>query len=228
MLEGNNLKFDEIGFEVLENILTEDEVRTLLEVLKAQKLKPLGGGIRRIEQLIPEVAALSKSEKLISIARSYLVGEPQFVRAIFFDKTPENNWFVTWHQDRTVTVSERFEQSGWGPWSLKAGAWHVQPPLAVLESMITIRLNLDPSTISNGCLKFIPGSHKNGVIKSAQVQEHIKNGEPTYCEALSGSAIVMRPHIFHASEKAITKTRRRVLHFEYSSYQLPHEVSWSA
>ena len=222
------MNFDEIGFEVLENILTQDEVQSLLEVLQAQKLKPLSGGIRRVEQLVPEVEVLSKSEKIISTAQNYLAAKPQFVRAIYFDKTPENNWFVTWHQDRTVTVSERFEQNGWGPWSLKAGAWHVQPPLTVLENMITIRLNLDPSTTSNGCLKFIPGSHKDGVIKSTLVQEHIKNSQPIYCEAPAGSAIVMRPHIFHASEKAITQAPRRVIHLEYSSYQLPEGVSWSA
>ena len=222
------MKFDEIGFQVLENILTQDEVQSLLEVLQAQKLKPLSGGIRRIEQLIPEIATLSKSEKIISTVQGYLAAEPQFVRAIYFDKTPENNWFVTWHQDRTVTVSERFEKSGWGPWSLKAGAWHVQPPLAVLENMITIRLNLDPSTTANGCLKFIPGSHKQGVIKSTQVLEHIKSSQPIYCEAPAGSAVVMRPHIFHASEKAINQAPRRVIHFEYSSYKLPEGVLWSA
>lgn len=169
------MNFDEIGFEVLKNILTVDEVQHLLDVLQAHKLEPLSGGIRRIEQLVPEVAALSRSDKLTATARSYLSGEPQFVRAIYFDKTPENNWFVTWHQDRTATVSERFEESGWGPWSLKAGAWHVQPPLDVLENMVTIRLNLDPSTISNGCLKFIPGSHRHGLIKSGSVQEIVSH-----------------------------------------------------
>jgi ectoine hydroxylase-related dioxygenase (phytanoyl-CoA dioxygenase family) len=200
----------------------------LAAALQAYKLQPLSGGIRRIEQLVPEVRALSKSEKIISTARNYLLGDPQFVRAIFFDKTPENNWFVTWHQDRTVTVSERFEEDGWGPWTLKAGAWHVQPPLSVLENMITIRLHLDPSTIANGCLKFIPGSHRYGVIKSTEVQEHIQNSQAVYCEAPAGSAIVMRPHIFHSSEKAATPTPRRVLHFEYSSHQLPDGVLWSA
>jgi ectoine hydroxylase-related dioxygenase (phytanoyl-CoA dioxygenase family) len=222
------LTFNDIGFEVLEGILTHDEVRSLASSLQAQQLKPLSGGIRRIEQLIPEVQALSKSKKIISTARNYLPGEPHFVRAIYFDKTPENNWYVTWHQDRTVTVSERFEEDGWGPWTLKAGAWHVQPPLSVLENMITIRLHLDPSTIANGCLKFIPGSHRHGVIKSAEVQEHIQNSQAVYCEAPAGSAIVMRPHIFHSSEKAATPTPRRVLHFEYSCHQLPDGVSWSA
>lgn len=154
------LTFNDIGFEVLEDILTQDEVGSLAATLQAHQLKPLSGGIRRIEQLVPEVLALSKSEKIISTARNYLSGKTHFVRAIFFDKTPENNWYVTWHQDRTVTVSERFEADGWGPWTLKAGAWHVQPPLSVLENMVTLRLHLDSSTMANGCLKFIPGSHR--------------------------------------------------------------------
>lgn len=222
------LTFDDIGFEVLYGFLSEEMVRSLASALQAQQLQPLSGGIRRIEQLVPEVLTLSRSKKMISTARHYLPAEPQFVRAIYFDKTPENNWFVTWHQDRTVTVSERFEEDGWGPWSVKAGAWHVQPPLSVLENMVTIRLHLDPSTIANGCLKFIPGSHRHGVIKSTEVHDHIQNSQPVYCEAPVGSAIVMRPHIFHSSEKAATPTPRRVLHFEYSCHQLPEGVAWSS
>lgn len=222
------MNFDESGFEVIENILTQDEVQHLLQALDAQKLSALRGGVRRIEHLLSEVDALSKSEKILRLAQNYLTAPPQFVRAIYFDKSPENNWLVSWHQDRTVTVTDRFAKSGWGPWSLKAGAWHVQPPLEVLENMITLRLNLDASSKSNGCLKFIPGSHRDGIIKAAQVTEHLHGRAAVYCEAPSGSVVLMRPHIFHASEKAIYPANRRVLHFEYSSYSLPEGLAWSA
>ena len=38
------------------------------------------------------------------------------VRAVMFDKTPEANWAVAWHQDRTLPVAERMEAKGFGPW----------------------------------------------------------------------------------------------------------------
>lgn len=119
------MAFDDIGFEILEHILAAEEVKNLLTVIGKHKLGVLDGGIRRIDQLVPEVACLAKSEKTISIAKRYLGSAPQLVRAIYFDKSPGNNWFVTWHQDRTVAVSERFEEEGWRSWSIKAGVWHV-------------------------------------------------------------------------------------------------------
>jgi hypothetical protein len=65
------------------------------------------------------------------------------VRALFFDKTPEANWPVLWHQDLTIAVAERHDLEGWGPWSVKAGVSHVQPPTALLAQMLTIRVHLD-------------------------------------------------------------------------------------
>jgi ectoine hydroxylase-related dioxygenase (phytanoyl-CoA dioxygenase family) len=223
-----NSHFDEVGFHVRENILTQNEIRALLSALVDQKREVRQGGIRRIEQLVPAVKLISESEKILSIAEHYLKATPQFVRAIYFDKTPESNWSVAWHQDKTVIVSDRFESPEWGPWSRKADVWHVQPPLVVLENMITVRLHLDRSTMSNGCLKFIPGSHKQGLMKSQQVHQYVQQCESAYCEAPIGSVLVMRPHIFHASEKSINQEPRRVLHFEYSSYVLPEGISWSA
>lgn len=65
------------------------------------------------------------------------------VRAILFDKTPVTNWGLAWHQDRTIAVSTRHEMPGYGPWSLKAGLQHVEPPFDVIESMLTLRIHLD-------------------------------------------------------------------------------------
>jgi hypothetical protein len=65
------------------------------------------------------------------------------VRAILFDKTAANNWMVPWHQDRTIAVHARHEVPGFGPWSVKGGVVHVEPPFDVIAGMITIRAHLD-------------------------------------------------------------------------------------
>lgn len=222
------MSLETAGFAVIERVLSDQDTEHLLSLLTRQKLEPLRGGIRRIEHLVPEVAALACSPQLTRIAQEHLSGKPRLVRAIYFDKSPENNWFVTWHQDRTVALSDRFGMAGWGPWSLKAGAWHVQPPLDVLENMVTIRVHLDAATAANGCLKIAPGSHRLGLIPSDKVLEHIDQRKVVYCEVPAGGVVVMRPHVLHASEKAITSAPRRVLHFEYSSFQLPTGIQWAA
>jgi hypothetical protein len=202
-------------------------VQSLLDGLSRLRLEPLRGGIRRIEKLLPQADVLSRSEALLSVASRHLPGAPRLVRAIYFDKSPDNNWFVTWHQDRTVAVSERFEKAGWGPWSLKSGVWHVQPPLEVLQEMVTLRVHLDAANRDNGCLKVIPGSHTLGMLASDRVQEHVHQDQVVYCEAGAGGVVVMRPHILHSSEKAVSRLARRILHFEYSSYHLPEGIGWS-
>ena len=215
------------GFEIQENLLSPVRVDALLAALSTLKLAPLRGGIRRIEQQLPQIAELAHSSTMLSTAAKYLRGKPELVRAIYFDKSPENNWLVTWHQDRTVAVSSRFEVTGWGPWSLKAGVWHVQPPLEVLQDMVTIRVHLDAATTSNGCLKVIPGSHELGLFASEDLLANLDQSRVVYCEVAAGDAVIMRPQIFHASEKSVTDTPRRVLHFEYSSYSLPQGIAWS-
>jgi hypothetical protein len=221
------MSFNNLGFEVLKRLITAEEVQALLSELSQFKLEPLSGGIRRIEQRAPKVASLATSPELLSIASQHLSSQPELVRAIYFDKSPDNNWLVTWHQDRTVSVSNRFEANDWGPWSIKAGVWHVQPPIIVLEDMVTIRIHLDEVTRSNGCLKIIPSSHTLGILSAQAIQDKIHKEPIVYCEVSAGDAVVMRPHILHSSEKSISPLHRRILHFEYASYTLPTGIYWS-
>lgn len=65
---------------------------------------------------------------------SSLAGKPaRLVRILVFDKTPALNWGVPWHQDRTVALRERHDLPGFGPWSVKEGVPHAEPPVALLE-----------------------------------------------------------------------------------------------
>ncbi len=88
----------------------------------------------------------------------------RLVRGLFFDKTPGANWPVAWHQDLTLAVAERREIAGWSNWSVKAGVPHVQPPVDILERMVTLRLQLDDCGADNGPLRVLPGSHCLGRI----------------------------------------------------------------
>lgn len=55
------------------------------------------------------------------------------VRALLFDKTPEANWKVVWHQDITIAVRVRAEVAGFATWSEKGGVPHVQAPVELLQ-----------------------------------------------------------------------------------------------
>jgi len=136
------------------------------------------------------------------------------VRSILFDKTPDENWPVAWHQDLTITIAEQKEAPGYGPWSFKDGAPHVQPPVELLEGMVTIRLHLDDTPASNGALMVVPGSHRLGRIAGASVSDQVHDS--VTCECLAGDVLLMSPLILHSSKRSSEPRRRRIVHFEYA------------
>jgi len=215
------------GVEIKENLIPLDLIQAVIAEVEASSLKLPKHGVRNADKKFSSVLNLVTYGKLINEARNILGKEPQIVRVIFFDKTPEKNWLVTWHQDKTVALSDKNEIEGWGPWTLKDKTHHVQPPVSVLNQMITFRVHLDSASSENGCLRVIPCSHENGILKQKEIDELVKNTESVFCEVKAGDAVVMRPHILHSSSKSIVPEHRRVVHVEFSSYELPNEVNWA-
>jgi len=221
------VSFFEQGFEIINGLLSADELASLDVALGNIELEGKTGGIRHADKKIKAISELALSKKLVGLAQCYLLEKPALVRVILFDKTPENNWLVTWHQDRTLAVSAKFDAESWGPWSMKEGVHHVQPPQDVLDQMITCRIHLDDSHEKNGCLNIMPQSHKLGLIPLSKIKNYVSKKESVACVADAGSVLVMRPHLLHSSSKAIMPSRRRVIHIEYSCYELPVGISWA-
>jgi hypothetical protein len=96
------------------------------------------------------------------------------VRAILFDKSAEQNWSLGWHQDRTIAVRQRIDMDGFGPWSIKSGMVHVEPPFDLLARMVTMRVHLDPVPTTNAPLLVAPGSHKRGRIPTAETPDVVR------------------------------------------------------
>lgn len=147
------------------------------------------------------------------------------VRALFFDKTPTSNWKVPWHQDLTIAVQERRDAEGFGPWTIKAGVQHVQPPTEVMTGMLAMRLHLDDSAPDNGPLRVLPGSHRHGRLSAEQIAA-LDKGSVVTCSVPSGGALLMRPLLLHASSACDRPKPRRVIHFEFAAQNLPSGLAW--
>ena len=214
------------GFELIKQFISPEIVQTLIdEITNSNELKS-PHGIRNAEKKFDCIAKLANTEKIISEAQSILGKKPQLVRAIFFDKNPDKNWLVSWHQDKTVSVNKKEHIDGWGPWTLKDNTHHVQPSESILNNMITFRIHLDDTNADNGCLKVIPKSHTRGVLKQTTIDDIVKRTAFIECEANAGDLLIMRPLILHASSKAISPSHRRVIHLEFSDYELPDGLNW--
>ena len=189
-------------------------------------LGPTVGPGRRGLLAHPAVAALVRSEWVLSRLRPHLAAEPVPVRAIYFDKSPDANWLVPWHQDLTIALRERIEVPGFGPWSLKEGIPHVQPPVSLLEQMITLRIHLDAADQSNGALRVLPGSHRHGRLTSEQIQTFRLTTPEHLCSAAAGDVLLMRPLLLHASGRSTGDRHRRILHLEFAAFDLPGTLHW--
>jgi len=148
------------------------------------------------------------------------------VRAILFDKSAAANWALGWHQDRTIAVRARREVPGFGPWSIKAGMPHVEPPFALIESMRTIRVHLDPVPADNAPLLIAPGSHRLGRIAEPALVDIVERCGSVACLAEAGDVWIYATAIVHASAAAAPGTRRRVLQVDFSADTLPAGLDW--
>jgi ectoine hydroxylase-related dioxygenase (phytanoyl-CoA dioxygenase family) len=113
------------------------------------------------------------------------------------------------------------------PWSTKEGIIHVQPPAAILAGMLSARIHLDHCDLENGPIKFIPGSHKEGILEPDSITSWKARGEAISCQAKRGDVILMRPLTLHSSSKSDYPNARRVLHLEYASESLPAGLEWA-
>ena len=182
-------------------------------------------GIRNLMNAIPVTRALANSDSLRSLVEPILSKSARVVRGIYFDKHPDANWKVAWHQDLTIAVRERVDVDGFSAWSVKAGITHVQPPLAVLENMLTLRLHLDDTGEWNGALRVLPGTHRVGRLDANQIQ-HWKQRQTITCAVNRGGVVAMRPLLLHSSLPSLNPCHRRVLHFEYAAADLPSGLEW--
>jgi hypothetical protein len=221
------LSIHEQGIEILEGFLPTSIIDSIIKEVSDALVDYHSHGIRNAEKKFETIKRLVESEQMIDKAEEILGSLPKIVRVIFFDKTPERNWLVTWHQDKTISVNGKKEIVGWGPWTKKDGVHCVQPDLNVLNSMVTFRVHLDDADERNGNIRVIPGSHLLGILSSSDILK-IKDIEDSISlNVKSGDVIMMRPHLLHSSSKAVEPSHRRIVHVEYSNYELPKGMKWA-
>ncbi|HLL99510.1 MAG TPA: phytanoyl-CoA dioxygenase family protein [Pyrinomonadaceae bacterium] len=218
-------ELNETGFAILKNVLDEATILSLKRDLFAvtSEKSESAYGVRNLLNLSPGVRKFSESETVRNPAESFLGKEAKVVRAIFFNKTPDANWKVPWHQDLTIAVREKRETAGFTAWTRKGGIWHAQAPDSILRKMLTLRFHLDDADETNGALKAVAGSHRRR-LSSAEVQKLPKPF--VLCRASKGDLMLMRPLVVHSSSAGTSPKNRRVIHLEMAAENLPNNLDW--
>lgn len=214
-MRADQLSFERDGAQLFAQAIGDDLIAEL------RKLPTGGPGSRLHDPRLPDLL-----RPVSAIAAGLIGDQAKPVRAVLFDKTEEANWAVAWHQDRTIAVIERLEVEGFGPWSTKDGILHVAPPAETLERMATLRVHLDPCGPDNAPLRVALGTHRLGKVlavnAAARAAEHII----FECHARPGDVWCYVTTILHASERAKSPFRRRVLQVDYATGNLPGGLQW--
>jgi ectoine hydroxylase-related dioxygenase (phytanoyl-CoA dioxygenase family) len=152
----------------------------------------------------------------------------QPVRVVFFNKSEANNWALGWHQDRVVALKERIETPGFTNWTNKAGIWHAEPPIDLLQRMLSVRVHLDPATTESGCLQLALGSHRLGKIFAEDADAVASRFEVEDCVAERGDVLIANALLLHRPSPSRSKAGRRAIRIDYCAEELPPPLEWAA
>jgi ectoine hydroxylase-related dioxygenase (phytanoyl-CoA dioxygenase family) len=197
-------------------VLADPDISKLEQAFASADVRRSKAGVRHALKHSP-VAEMAHDERLLEIARRVLGTGAVPFRATLFDKSPNSNWLVVWHQDTALPLCERHETPGWGPWSVKDGVIYAHAPTAALARVLALRIHLDNSTADNGPLRVLPATHKMGVLSDDAIHKLAEEVTSVDCLVPRGGVLAMRPMIVHASSKSRSEMSRRVLHIEYAA-----------
>lgn len=206
--EETKMIFGQQGFAVLNGIFSTEEVEAISGLIQAAsagkpafRKKTSIFAIRQFLHEIPEVGEHIFTDRFCQLVNE-LFGKDYFVvKSIYFDKPPDSNWFVSYHQDLTIAVDQKAETDSFSCWTVKQHQYAVHPPISFLQNNFTVRIHLDDTDKNNGALKVIPGSHLKAIIRSDTMDA--SKAEEQICEVKKGGLMLMRPLLLHASDKTI-------------------------
>ena len=220
------------GFATIESMFSRQEIQRICETI--ENTNGSGDTFRRSADLfairqflkeVPDIQALIFTDAFKNLVVQLFGNDYFIVKSIYFDKPEKSNWFVSYHQDLTISVDRRVELSNYTNWTLKQGQFAVQPPLIILQNIFTVRIHLDDTDENNGALKVVPGSHLKEIYRLEDIDW--KKEAETVCSVPEGGVMIMKPLLLHSSSRTTNYSKRRVIHIEFSSRELPEDLQWA-
>ena len=156
----------------------------------------------KIHTVLTSPLELATSEKVLDIVESLIGPDVLLYNVTYIVKEAGAQSHVSWHQDLTY----------WGFSS---------------DNQVSMWLALSPATAESGCMRMIPGSHKNGrqdhhltddatnVLYSGQTVGGVDEAQAVMCELPPGQASFHHGWTLHASMPNHSSDRRIGLNAQY-------------
>jgi hypothetical protein len=203
--------FDALGFARVPALIDSKILAGLAEI--ATSIPSHAGGRRwaagELKKLLrhPAIARLTR-------AVDSLLSGTRVLRVVAFKKDEGANWFVPTHQDRSIPIPSADLPPDFSRATRKAGGWQAEAPIEVLQAMRNVRVFIDDATPEDGPLEVIPGSHRLGRIKQAEIPGIVAQSAWHPLTGKAGDVVVLSPLLLHRSVRAVTPLGRRVLQME--------------
>ncbi len=148
------------------------------------------------DRLLPSFDRMIRNPNLLDAVRPILGPDLLVWSCGLFIKEPLSTQIVTWHQDLTY----------WG-----------------LDDVdeVTAWVALSPSTVASGCMRFVPGSHRRGMVphvdtfndnnlltRGQKIAFEFDDSESVDVILRAGQASLHHGHLFHSSGANTTADRR--------------------
>ena len=210
MSEGNFVRttekirhtYSQDGYVFPINVLNCEEAKSLRQDLEKAESE-LKGYPQKLallksypDRLLPSFDKLIRKSELINAAKAVLGPDLLVWSAALFIKEPKSPKIVSWHQDLTYWGLDDAEET-------------------------TCWIALSNASEASGCMKFVPGSHKEQQIKhidtfdqnnlltrGQEIAVDVDEGDSIAIELNAGQASMHHGHLFHASGPNTTSDRR--------------------
>ena len=194
--------YENNGYYFPHDVTSAAEAAALLADLEAAETEVAGDRARLSllrsypSQLLPSFAGLIRHPRLIEAA-SQIIGPDLLVWSCgFFIKEAQAKSFVSWHQDLNY-------------WGLDG------------DDEVTAWFAMTPATVENGCMRFVPGSHRkkdvqhvdkfapdNLLTRGQEIAVEVDEASAENVLLQAGQASFHHGHMFHASGPNQTNARR--------------------
>lgn len=203
------------GFTLLNHLYSRREIRLLGNKLH-QKVGPLLTDQNIvIHQLLlkePSLVKIILNRNLTRLVR-HIDAKAFLVRASFFSQGPRDVRYQNWHQakglstliDGNVKVDINTEE--------------------IVKNMFSVRIHMDDVKEGNGQQLILSGSHKKR-FNPEEIDLLSNNSNPYGPDLYSGTALVMNNLLLTKFLATPSPKRRRVLHLEFTSQELPDGIEW--
>jgi len=143
----------------------------------------------------PFLADIATDERIVDCARALVGADIVLWSSVLFIKDSDSSAFVSWHQDATYMALEP-------------------------ANFVTAWVALSPSTIENGCVSVIPGTHRAGrrnhedtfgadnILTRGQQVDDIDDTEAEHLTLAPGQMSLHHPWLVHGSQPNRSATRR--------------------